>query len=123
MTINTELEIGHRPWGRYEVLSVKEGYKIKRIIVVPKGKLSLQLHQYRSEHWVVVAGEAAVTNGEETLILTVNQSTYIPKQTKHRLENTTDHELVIIEVQLGSYLGEDDIIRYEDMYDRIGQNN
>ena len=77
MTINTELEISHRPWGRYEVLSVKEGYKVKRIIVAPKGKLSLQLHQYRSEHWVVVAGEAAVTNGEETLILTVNQSTYI----------------------------------------------
>jgi len=91
LTINTELEIGHRPWGRYEVLSV--------------------------------AGEATVTNGEETLILTVNQSTYIPKQTKHRLENTTDHELVIIEVQLGSYLGEDDIVRIEDMYDRIGQNN
>jgi mannose-6-phosphate isomerase-like protein (cupin superfamily) len=72
LTINTELEIGHRPWGRYEVLSVKEDYKVKRIIVLPKGKLSLQLHQYRSEHWVVVEGEAKVTNGEETLILNVN---------------------------------------------------
>ena len=121
MSINNDLEIGHRPWGRYEVLSEKEGYKVKRIIVLPKGKLSLQLHQYRSEHWIVVAGEAKVTNGEKTLILTVNQSSYIPKQTKHRLENTTDHELVIIETQLGSYLGEDDIVRFEDIYDRIDQ--
>ena len=119
MTVNTELEIGHRPWGRYEVLVVKEGYKVKRIIVFPKGKLSLQLHQCRSEHWVVVAGEATVTNGEETLILSVNQSTYIPNQTKHRLENTTDHELVVIEVQLGNYLAEDDIVSFEDIYDRI----
>ena len=117
--------ISHKPSGVRNGLKLSngKGFLIKELVVNPKSSISLQKHNHRSEHWVVVAGEAAVTNGEETLILTVNQSTYIPKQTKHRLENITDHELVIIEVQLGSYLGEDDIVRYEDVYDRIGQNN
>ena len=110
----------HRPWGSYTVLEEGAGFKIKRVEVFPGAHLSLQSHQYRSEHWVVVAGKASVVNGEETLLLEVNQSTYIPAKHKHRLSNLSNTDnLVIIEVQTGSYLGEDDIQRFEDIYGRV----
>ena len=119
MVITNTLEIGHRPWGRYEVLAEQLGYKVKRIIVLPNEKLSLQLHNQRVEHWIVVSGEATITVDNKVSILLVDQSTYIPKGAKHRLENNTNKELVIIEVQLGDYLGEDDIKRFDDIYSRI----
>ncbi len=107
-----------RPWGTYTVLEEGEGFKIKRIVVKPGQRLSLQTHRHRSEHWVVVGGTARVTNGEEVFQLQVNESTYIRAGNKHRLENPGETELAIIEVQTGSYLGEDDIIRYSDAYGR-----
>lgn len=108
----------HRPWGTYTVLQEGAGFKLKRIEVKPNARLSLQSHRYRSEHWVVVSGKALVTNGEQLLELLPNQSTYIPAGNKHRLENRTLEKLVLIEVQCGDYLGEDDIIRYSDEYGR-----
>lgn len=107
-----------RPWGAYTVLEDHPGFKIKRIEVRPGGKLSLQLHHHRSEHWIVVKGEAHVVNGETNITLLANQSTYIPAGHKHRLENRVEEDLVMIEVQCGSYLGEDDIVRFEDTYGR-----
>jgi len=109
----------HRPWGSYTVIEQGEGYKIKRIEVNPNQKLSLQLHKKRSEHWVVIEGIAKVTNGENIFNIEKDQSTYIPINTKHRLENTTDSILKIIEVQSGNYLEEDDIERFEDNYGRL----
>lgn len=108
----------HRPWGTYTVLEEGHGFKIKRIEVKPGGRLSLQMHHHRSEHWVVVSGTAKVINGNEELIVKTNESTYIPAGHKHRLENQQDHMLVMIEVQSGAYLGEDDIVRFEDQYGR-----
>lgn len=108
----------YRPWGSYEVLAEGAGYKLKRIIVRPGGRLSLQKHTYRSEHWVVVSGEAIVQNGEQTLTLYANQSTYIPAGAVHRLENKSKTNLELIEVQVGSYVGEDDIVRLQDDYNR-----
>jgi len=108
----------HRPWGTYTVLEDGAGHKIKRIEVRPGASLSLQLHHHRSEHWVVVEGVAQVVRGEETVKLVANQSTYIPAETRHRLENIGKVPLVLIEVQTGSYLGEDDIVRFEDNYGR-----
>lgn len=107
-----------RPWGTYTVLGGGAGFKIKRIEVKPGASLSLQVHRKRSEHWVVVKGAAVVVNGENEIIVKHNESTYIPAGIKHRLENRTQEELVIIEVQCGAYLGEDDIIRLEDNYGR-----
>jgi mannose-1-phosphate guanylyltransferase / mannose-6-phosphate isomerase len=107
-----------RPWGTYTVLEEGEGFKIKRIVVNPGQSLSLQMHHHRSEHWVVVGGTAQVTNGEQQLLLQSNQSTYIPAGNKHRLENPGQLDLVIIEVQSGDYLGEDDIVRFQDNYGR-----
>jgi mannose-1-phosphate guanylyltransferase/mannose-6-phosphate isomerase len=107
-----------RPWGTYTVLEEGEGFKIKRIIVKPGQSLSLQLHHHRSEHWVVVSGTAQVTNGEQVLLLCTNESTYIPVGNRHRLENPGLLPLVMIEVQSGSYLGEDDIVRFQDNYGR-----
>ena len=107
-----------RPWGSYTVLEKGERYKIKRVVLKPKARLSLQLHRRRSEHWVVVAGVAKVTRGEETYFIHTNQSTYIPINTKHRLENPEDLLLQIIEVQNGDYLEEDDIERFADDYGR-----
>jgi len=109
-----------RPWGRYTVLHEAPGFKIKRIEVKPGHTLSLQLHHRRSEHWVVIGGEAEVVNGERLFTLAVNESTYIPVETKHRLANRTNAPLVLIEVQCGDYLGEDDIVRFEDKYGRVG---
>ena len=108
----------YRPWGSYE--SVDEGprHKVKRIRVNPGARLSLQMHHKRAEHWVVVRGRAKVTRNEDTLYLDENESTYIPIGTKHRLENPGPDTLEVIEVQSGSYLGEDDIVRFEDRYNR-----
>ncbi|MEK6684041.1 MAG: mannose-1-phosphate guanylyltransferase/mannose-6-phosphate isomerase [Nitrospirota bacterium] len=107
-----------RPWGSFTVLENGDRYKIKRILVNPKARLSLQLHHRRSEHWVVVAGTARVTCGERVYDIGVNESTYIPMKTKHRLENPGTTPLQIIEVQSGDYLGEDDMVRFQDDYGR-----
>jgi len=108
----------HRPWGSYTVLEEGEGYKVKRVTVKPGGRLSLQMHHRRSEHWVVIAGTARVTRGDEVFDLQVGQSTAIPVETRHRLENPGRDMLHIIEVQNGPYLGEDDIVRFQDDYGR-----
>ena len=109
----------HRPWGSYTVLEEDQhSFKIKRIEVAPGARLSLQSHKQRSEHWIVVSGTATVTNGEEVTTVQKNQSTYIPIGTKHRLENRGLEPLHIVEIQVGEYLGEDDIQRYEDNYGR-----
>jgi len=109
----------NRPWGSYTVLEEdRDGFKIKRIEVAPGARLSLQSHNRRSEHWVVVSGTATVTNGNEVITVRKNQSTYIPIGAKHRLENLGDEPLHIVEIQVGEYLGEDDIQRYEDNYGR-----
>jgi mannose-1-phosphate guanylyltransferase len=107
-----------RPWGAYTVLEEGPGFKIKRIEVKPAGTLSLQLHHRRSEHWVVVSGTARVTCGDDVYDIGANQSTYIPVETRHRLENPGTAPLVLIEVQTGDYLGEDDIVRFDDVYGR-----
>ncbi len=109
----------HRPWGKYEVLIDEEKHKVKKITVYPGEKLSLQSHNHRAEHWVVVKGTANVVNGGKEIVLQENQSTYIPLAAKHRLSNQGEENLEIIEVQTGDYLGEDDIIRYDDIYKRI----
>lgn len=108
-----------RAWGTYTVLEEGENYKIKRILVNPKSKLSLQMHAKRSEHWVVVSGTARVTCGESVYTIQANQSTFVPMGVKHRLENPTDEPLQLIEVQSGAYLGEDDITRFQDDYGRV----
>ena len=108
-----------RPWGAYTVLQEGPGFKIKRIEVKPGAALSLQLHRHRSEHWVVVAGEASVTNGEREYVLGQNESTFIPPETRHRLANAGSEPLLLIEVQCGSYVGEDDIVRFDDRYGRV----
>jgi len=106
----------YRPWGSYTVLEEGVGYKIKHIEVKAGASLSLQMHQHRSEHWVVVSGTAKVVSGDNEFLLTANESTYIPIAYKHRLSNPTDKPIVIIEVQSGDYIGEDDIIRFNDYY-------
>lgn len=108
----------HRPWGWYETLCLSGRFQVKRIMVRPGGILSLQSHVHRSEHWVVVAGVARVTVGDEEKLVRENESVYIPRGTVHRLENPGEDPMFLIEVQTGSYLGEDDITRYEDVYNR-----
>ena len=116
----TELHVTvNRPWGTYTVLEEGPNFKIKRIVVNPGAKLSMQLHHHRSEHWVVVSGTAKITNGEREILLQENESTYIPKNNRHRLENPGKAPLSIIEVQCGEYVGEDDIVRFEDTYGRV----
>lgn len=110
---------GYRPWGTYEVLGDWPGYKIKRITVNPYSSLSLQRHKCRDEHWIVVEGKATVQKDEQTYSLNVNDSIFISKNQIHRLTNSTDKILVVIEIQIGSYLGEDDIERLEDIYGRV----
>lgn len=110
----------YRPWGKYESIDNGERYQVKRITVNPGAKLSVQMHHHRSEHWVVVSGTARVTIGSKTLLITENQSTYISVGQIHSLENPGKIPLELIEVQSGSYLGEDDIVRLEDQYGRIG---
>jgi mannose-1-phosphate guanylyltransferase/mannose-6-phosphate isomerase len=109
----------HRPWGWYDGIDAGPRFQVKRIMVKPSASLSLQLHHHRAEHWVVVSGTAEVTNGEQVILLTENQSTYIPVGQVHRLANPSKTiPLEIIEIQSGSYLGEDDIVRFEDVYGR-----
>lgn len=108
----------HRPWGKYDSIDNGDCYQVKRITVRPGAKLSVQMHHHRSEHWVVVSGTAKVTNGDETFLLSENESTYIPVGVVHSLENPGDEDLHVIEVQSGKYLGEDDIVRLEDNYGR-----
>ena len=108
----------HRPWGWFEMVEVGEGYQVKRLTVKPGAQLSLQMHRHRSEHWVVIHGTAQVTCGESTLTLSENQSTYIPRSSRHRLRNPTETPLELIEVQVGAYLGEDDITRFADDFGR-----
>lgn len=108
-----------RPWGSYTVLEEGPSFKIKRIVVSPQASLSLQLHHHRSEHWIVVEGTAKVINDGREYLLKTNESTFVPMNTPHRLSNPGDTDLIIIEVQTGHYLGEDDIVRFEDTYGRI----
>jgi mannose-1-phosphate guanylyltransferase/mannose-1-phosphate guanylyltransferase/mannose-6-phosphate isomerase len=115
----TFLPTVHRPWGTYRAIHAGDRVQVKHITVKPGAKLSLQKHHHRAEHWVVVQGTALVTRNDEELLLTENQSTYIPLGATHRLENPGKIELHLIEVQSGSYLGEDDIVRFEDTYGRV----
>lgn len=109
----------HRPWGTYTILEESENYKIKRIVVKPGKRLSLQKHYHRSEHWIVVSGTALVTLGDKVITIRPNESTYIPIGETHRLENPGKVDVVLIEAQVGSYLGEDDIVRLQDDFKRI----
>ncbi|MDP2799686.1 MAG: cupin domain-containing protein, partial [Deltaproteobacteria bacterium] len=115
-------QTAHRPWGTYTVLEEHPGFKIKRITVKPGARLSLLMHHHRSEHWIAVRGTARVTRGKEVFLLRENESTYIPAGEKHRLENPGSITLELIEVQNGSYLGEDDIIRFDDQYGRLSKS-
>ena len=108
----------NRPWGSFHILDEKPGFKVKRLVAIAGGRLSLQSHKHRSEHWTVVSGTATVTVGEKVLTMTRGASIDIPLGAKHRLENLHTGEVEIIEVQFGDYLGEDDIVRYEDVYNR-----
>lgn len=108
----------YRPWGHYDSVDKGERHQTKRIVVKPGAKLSLQKHHHRAEHWVVVKGTALVTRGDEQILLTENESTFIPLGTVHRLENPGVIPLEIVEIQSGSYLGEDDIVRFGDTYGR-----
>lgn len=108
----------HRPWGHYDSVDSGERFQVKRIVVKPGARLSLQMHHHRAEHWIVVRGTARITRGDETFLLSENESTYIPLGVSHRLENPGKMPLELIEVQSGAYLGEDDIVRFEDNYGR-----
>lgn len=111
-------KIYKRPWGTYQTLKIKENCQIKWIEVLPKGKLSLQKHLKRSEHWVIVQGKAKITLNDEVKIYKKNDHVFIDKKMIHRIENNTNKKVILVEVQLGSYLSEDDIIRLEDIYGR-----
>jgi mannose-1-phosphate guanylyltransferase / mannose-6-phosphate isomerase len=111
-----------RPWGSYEGIDAGSRFQVKRLSVKPGAQLSLQLHHHRAEHWVVVRGTARVTCGDQVFVLHENESTFIPIGEKHRLENPGNIPLEVIEIQSGSYLGEDDIVRFEDVYDRVKEN-
>jgi mannose-1-phosphate guanylyltransferase/mannose-6-phosphate isomerase len=108
----------HRPWGWYDSIDAGPRFQVKRIMVKPGASLSLQMHHHRAEHWVVVSGTAEIVNGDKTILLSENESTYIPIGQKHRLRNPGKVPLEIVEVQSGAYLGEDDIVRFEDTYGR-----
>ena len=114
----TQFPLDHRPWGWFETLALADRYQVKRIVVKPGAALSLQSHFHRSEHWTVVTGTAKVTVDDEVRLLGENQSVYIPLGAVHRMENPGKVNLELIEVQTGAYLGEDDIVRYEDVYAR-----
>jgi mannose-1-phosphate guanylyltransferase/mannose-6-phosphate isomerase len=110
-----------RPWGDYRDIDLGERFRVKRITVAPGGKLSLQYHHHRAEHWIIVSGTARVTRGEEQFLLAENQSVFIAVGQVHRLENPGKLPLVLIEVQTGGYVGEDDIVRLEDIYQRVAE--
>ena len=109
----------NRPWGTWEVLDAGEGFCVKRICVTTKNILSLQSHNHRAEHWIIVKGEAIGTLGEEKLLKRADESVYIPVQTKHRIQNDSNENMEFIEIQTGEILDENDIIRYEDSYGRV----
>ncbi len=119
-TRHTTQPVVHRPWGTYETTDAGERFQTKRIVVKPGGQLSLQMHYHRSEHWIVVSGTAVVTIDGVERIVGENQSAYIPAGAQHRLANPGKVPLHLIEVQCGPYLGEDDIVRFEDKYARVG---
>ena len=108
-----------RPWGTWEVIDSGKGFCVKKITVKPKQILSLQMHNHRSEHWIIVQGEAVVTNGEDIFELASGKSTFIPFKRKHRIVNQTNQNMTFIEVQIGDNLDENDIIRFEDSYGRV----
>ena|SRR3990167_10793225 len=116
--INEIGKIYTRPWGTYQTVALGTGYQVKIISVKPGGRLSLQMHFKRSEHWVCVAGEPTITVDGETKTLGINDAIYIPIESVHRLENFTKKNASIVEIQVGGYLGEDDIVRLEDIYNR-----
>lgn len=109
-----------RPWGTWEVLDAGDGFCVKKICVTPGNILSLQLHHFRAEHWIIVEGEAVVTLGEEKIVKKANESVYIPVETKHRIQNNTNKNMTFIEIQTGENLDENDIVRFEDSYGRVG---
>jgi mannose-6-phosphate isomerase len=119
MQTNIIGKIYERPWGTYKTLELGENFQVKKITVNPKGRLSLQKHFKRAERWVVVEGEPTITIGAETKTYRVGDAVYIPQEEAHRMENLTEVSASVIEVQLGSYLGEDDIVRLDDVYGRI----
>ena len=108
-----------RPWGTWEVLDAGDGYCVKKICVTPGNILSLQLHHYRAEHWIIVRGEALVTLGDDKSVKKANESVYIPAETKHRIQNNTQQDMEFIEIQTGENLDENDIVRFEDSYGRV----
>ncbi len=108
-----------RPWGTWEVLDGDDNFCVKRIMVLPKGKLSLQLHHHRSEHWIIVKGSATVTLGERLIDVKADDAVYIPIETKHRIENKSNEPMEFIEIQTGDNLDENDIVRFEDIYGRV----
>lgn len=108
-----------RPWGTWEVLDGDDNFCVKRIMVLPKGKLSLQLHHHRSEHWIIAKGEAVVTLGERLINVKADDAVYIPAETKHRIENKSSAPMEFIEIQTGDNLDENDIVRFEDIYGRV----
>lgn len=118
MSINEIGKTYERPWGTYKTTDQMDGFQVKTIMAIPGGRLSLQSHEKRAEHWVVVKGTATVTVGDDTREYHVNEHIFIPIEAKHRLENLTESEVIIVEVQVGAYLGEDDITRYDDVYGR-----
>lgn len=121
--VNDNPSLCNRPWGSFVSVDKSERFQVKRIRVNEGASLSLQMHHHRAEHWIVVSGTAKVTCGEKTFFLTENESTFIPLGTTHRLENPGQIPLEIIEVQSGSYLGEDDIVRFDDVYGRTEDEN
>lgn len=108
-----------RPWGTYEVILKEKNYQVKRIIVFPHQKLSLQSHNFRSEHWIMVEGQGVITLDDDNYHLKKDDKIYIPVKSKHRASNESDNNLIFIEIQNGDYLEEDDIVRYEDIYNRV----
>ena len=116
--LNIEGKIYKRPWGTYQTLKMTETCQVKWIVINPKSKLSLQKHYKRAERWTVIEGTPIITIGEKSQKYSRNDTVFIPKNTLHRLENDTDTIAIVVEVQLGSYLGEDDIVRYDDIYGR-----
>lgn len=111
-------KIYQRPWGTYQTLQIEDNYQVKLLIIQPGGRLSLQKHFKRAEHWVIVAGSPTLTLNDETRVYHVDESVYIPREAIHRIENFSNDVCKLIEVQIGSYLGEDDIVRIEDIYGR-----
>ena len=117
---NTEhSNVINKPWGNYIIITKSENYLIKKIIILPKQSISLQLHNHRSEHWIILSGVAHIIIGKNKLILKESQYTFVPKKTKHKITNRSTEPLIILETQLGSILSEQDITRFDDQYNRI----